>query len=237
MRVTSVGEVKASGEEFDIPARICQDCGEYAWLRDMARYDIGIPNGPDRALVSVSAGWREVSIEEFDRLTKVLDLSAHDRRCLLPGTKIGTPVLRLSTPARDCVSHGLVELISERAVDCLRARSINIEVAPIEVISSGKSRIRYFNLLIPVLNLMDEDWMSIQLEQCKTCKEWWRKLDAGRPTLIRSGNARIVRSRWPEGEGVVYSRELRRAYYSPEFVRACEEAKLTGFGFQEVSWA
>jgi hypothetical protein len=26
-------------------------------------------------------------------------------------------------------------------------------------------------------------------------------------------------------------------YYSPEFVEACPDAKLTGTGFEQVSWA
>ena len=231
------GETETFGEELDLPARTCELCGEDQWHRQLARYDLGAPEGVERSLFLVSAGWRELSSAEFDLLVARFNRRADDQWELLPGIKIGHPILRFTTPPKDFISDGLVILINERVLECVRAHSIKIEVAPVDVIGAGNKRFRYFNILTPVLRLADEKWMSIEFANCPKCQQWWKKSGVGLPKEVVIDNARLVKARWPEAQGVVYSKDIWGVYYSPEFVKACVDAKLTGCGFKQVFWA
>jgi hypothetical protein len=227
------GEVSGPEREDQLPFRRCNVCGEDEWHPQLARYGLLIPPSMDRDLF---VSYHVLSFEDFDCLVKELTPDENVRKTLLPGTRIGNPTFRLLTRQCDFVSKGITEFVSERTLACIRERGVHVETVPVNVVGREKRMTGYSYILPVIRSLMDEEWLKLEMVQCPHCREWRTKPGIRLPKIVLMDKARAVRSRWPDGEGVVYSPDVRATYYSPEFVGACRDANLDGIGFGQVSW-
>jgi hypothetical protein len=228
------GAVRGPERDEQLPWQKCDTCGQKDWHPLLARYGLGVPESLDRDLFRKH---HVLSIEEFDSVLQHIPVDEHLRRTLLPGTRIGSPSFKLLTAPYDFVSEDSM-FVSERTLDVVRARGVRVDGTPVNVFSRGKGSVpNYYHIVPNVASIMDPEWLKLELVQCWRCENWWPKPGLRSPKLVLNDKARVLRSQWPERVGVVYAKDIRSVYYSAEFVQACQDAKLTGMGFQQVSWA
>jgi hypothetical protein len=201
----SEGEVRGPDREEQLPWRKCDDCGQKEWHFQLARYGLGIPRTLDRKLFT---SYHALSLEEFDVMLQHFPVTDEVRRTLLPGTRIGNPSYELITAPYDFVSE-VSMFVSERTLDGVRARGVQVDAVPVNVISSRKRPIPNYYYIIPrIAAIMDPEWLKIEKVQCWRCGNWWLKPDLRLPKIVLDCNGRVMRSRWPDRSGVVYSSDI-----------------------------
>ena len=228
------GEV-SGGKENKIPERECEQCKKTENHLGLARFDLDIPKELLQKLFTKSLPYALPS-DKFEHFVRRLVFDEAVQKQLLPGTIISEPKFRLLTKPRDFVWWVLIPFISERALNCIRERGVHVNAVPVNVRGRSKTVPNYFHLIPVVTNLMDEKWLALEKAQCLCCKQWWNRPEIRLRKIVLDDKAQFVKSRWPENEGVVYSPDIGGTYYSPEFVQACRDANLDGFGFTQVWW-
>jgi hypothetical protein len=229
------GEVSGPKEKWRLPARECSLCQDTEWHLGLARFDLDFSIDVMRKLFPKSLSYK-LSFQDFGKLVGQFTSNPKLQKELLPGTHLGVPNFWLLTKPREFVWWVLIPLISERTLNCVRERGVHVNAVPVHVKGRSKTVPNYFHLIPVITNLMDENWLALEKSQCPFCKEWRKKPGIRLPKIVVDDKAQIVKSRWPENEGVVYSPDIGGTYYSPEFVQACRDAKLDGMGFTQVWW-
>ena len=220
--------------DYALSGRECDACGERELHLELARFDVQPPKTIERRLLT---GEETLSRQEYDCLLQHLAVDGPTKTALLPGTEIGKPIFRLLGRQHDFLSCNAIQIVSESVLACTRAYGVIVNAVPVEVVGRAKKIKSYFSLLPALRTVVDEAWLKEELVECAVCKQWGPKPGVRLRKKVLIDKAQVVKARWPKNQGVVYSPDLGNLLYSPEFVRACQEANLAGLGFRQVFWS
>lgn len=226
-------EVREIVKDFRLPCRECSSCKERGIHFSLTRYDLPIPAAINPRAINRIHTLPDV---KFDQLVRSVSSDLATQAVLLPGTRLGSPSFRLKTEATDYLMERAGFLVSERVLDAVTKRGVEVAPLPVPVEGRRKKVYRYFSLMPKICRVTDEAWLNRRRIQCPVCLEWnprWG-IQPRKEDVIP--NAQIVRERWPGFCGIVYDPSLGSAIFSAEFVEAFQDAKLTGAAFAQANW-
>lgn len=216
-----------------LPGRVCVACGEREFHISLARFDLPVPPTIETTELE---GPKTLSKEQFADLIGRITADPVVRNELLPGTELGSPLIRLPRMPCPMMGAGFMTIANENVTAQLKRDGIEITAVQVKTSKGPEAEEAYFHFVPVIKSVLDENWLQLERTLCPACSGW--KLNPGIPFPRETGfdRAKVVRSRWPGRAGMVYSPEIGTVLFSPELVGSCHKWGVLGVPFHEVSW-